>query len=114
MRSSWVYIVTNRRNGTLYTGVTSDLAGRIWQHRHGHYPGFSKKYGCNRLVWFETHDDIREAIAREKRIKRWRRDWKLELIEAGNPDWHDLHDELVGWVPDTRTVLPSASARKHK
>ncbi|WP_018146725.1 GIY-YIG nuclease family protein [Henriciella marina] len=102
MRSSWLYIVTNKRNGTLYTGVTSDLTARIWQHRNGHYPGFSRRYGCTRLVWFETHDDISEAIAREKRIKRWRRDWKLALIEKDNLDWVDLFDELTGWVPDSR------------
>ena len=99
MRRSWVYIVTNKRNGTLYTGVTSDLVGRIWQHRHGYSAGFSRKHGCTQLVWFETHDDINEVIAREKRIKRWKRAWKLELIETGNPDWRDLYSELTEWVP---------------
>ncbi|QYJ00912.1 GIY-YIG nuclease family protein [Thalassovita mediterranea] len=107
-RSSWVYIVTNKRNGTLYTGVTSDLVGRVWQHRHGYFAGFSRKYGCTQLVWFETHDDIKEAIAREKRIKRWKRAWKLELIETGNPDWRDLYSELTEWVPDrpSRFIAP--------
>jgi putative endonuclease len=90
-----VYILASRRNGTLYTGVTSNLEARIWQHRQEVYPGFARKYGCKTLVWFEMHDDINEAIAREKRIKEWRRAWKLDLIERENPDWCDLFEDLL-------------------
>ncbi len=95
MQFSWAYILASKRNGTLYTGVTADLIGRVWQHRQDVFPGFARTYGCKRLVWFETHDDISEAIRKEKQLKRWRRAWKLELIEGGNPDWRDLWDELV-------------------
>lgn len=95
MKFSYVYILASRRNGTLYTGVTSDLVARIWQHREQVFPGFSRKYGCKSLVWFETHDEIDAAIRREKQIKRWRRPWKLRLIEKQNPDWHDLWEDLT-------------------
>ena len=97
-----VYIVTNRMNGTLYTGVTSDLVKRCYQHRHGLIEGFSSRYGCKRLVWFETHPTIVGAIAREKAIKEWQRAWKLRLIEAMNPGWADLADGLVGKVDGSR------------
>ena len=109
-----VYIVTNRMNGTLYTGVTSDLVKRAHQHRHGLLEGFSKKYGCKRLVWFEAHDTIEAAIVREKQIKDWKRAWKCQLIEASNEGWLDLADDLLGksdWVPacagmtETGTIL---------
>jgi putative endonuclease len=89
-----VYIVASRRNGTLYTGVTSKLRLRVQQHKLGTFEGFSKKHGCKRLVWYEDHATMPEAILRETRIKGWRRDWKLALIEAENPDWRDLSD---GW-----------------
>jgi putative endonuclease len=92
--SSWVYIMANRRNGTLYTGVTTDLARRAWEHREGLTPGFTKDYGVKRLVWFETYDRVIDAIGREKAIKRWRRAWKLALIEAENPQWRDLYETL--------------------
>ncbi len=105
MKSSWIYIITNKRNGTLYTGVTSNLEARIWEHRTGFRPGFARKHGCKQLVWFETHGDIMEAIAREKRIKRWRREWKLNLIEKENPEWVDLYDDLINWVPDKPSGL---------
>ena len=82
------------RNGTLYVGVTSELWQRIQQHKHGRFEGFSKTHGCRRLVWFESHPTMLEAISRERRIKRWRRNWKLALIEAENPEWRDLSD---GW-----------------
>lgn len=95
MKFSYLYILASRRNGTLYTGVTSDLVARIWQHKHDIHPGFARKYGCKTLVWFEMHDDIDAAIRKEKQVKRWRRTWKLRLIESGNPDWRDLWDELV-------------------
>lgn len=91
----YVYILASRRNGTLYTGVTSDLEGRIWQHKNNVFSGFARKYGCKKLVWFEWHTDVNEAIAREKRIKRWRRKWKLELIECNNPEWDDLYEAII-------------------
>lgn len=91
----YVYILASKRNGTLYAGVTRDLEGRVWQHKHDVYPGFARKHGCTRLVWFEWHTDVNEAIAREKRIKRWRRKWKLELIEKQNPDWDDLYETVL-------------------
>src|SRR5437870_4721220 len=89
-----VYIVASKRNGTLYTGVTSDLPGRIWQHRNGALDGFSKKYGCKMLVWYEVHNSMEAAITREKQIKEWHRQWKLRLIEESNPNWDDLYDSL--------------------
>ena len=92
--TGYVYIVTNHKNGTLYIGVTSDLARRAFEHREGLTPGFSSKYGCSRLVWYEEHFDIRDAIQRETSLKRWYRKWKIELIEQMNPDWRDLHHEL--------------------
>jgi putative endonuclease len=89
-----VYIVASRRNGTLYIGVTSDLPRRIWQHKNGTFEGFSKRYGCTSLVWFETHETMEAAIVREKQIKEWQRAWKLRLIEESNPDWNDLYESL--------------------
>jgi len=90
-----VYIMTNKRNGTLYTGVTSNLPGRAFQHRAGLAKGFTKKYGCKMLVWFELHESMYEAIVREKQIKAGNRSRKLELIESVNPDWQDLYDGLT-------------------
>ena len=90
-----VYMTANRKNGTLYTGVTSDLLKRTWQHRTGVFDGFSKKWGCTRLVWFEPHDLIAEAIRREKSIKSYRRRNKINLIEKMNPDWRDLYFDLL-------------------
>ncbi len=90
----WVYIVTNKRNGTLYVGVTADIRQRAWEHREAQIEGFTKRYGLKRLVHIERHDDIRDAIHREKRIKHWSRKQKLALIESGNPDWDDLYDTL--------------------
>ena len=95
MRQPAVYIVTNRPNGTLYTGVTSNLRQRAWQHRAGAVPGFTARYGVNRLVWAETHDSADIAIRREKQIKEWRRDWKVNLIQDMNPDWRDLYEDLT-------------------
>ena len=89
-----VYLLASRRNGTLYVGVTSDLAARIYKHRHGLLPGFTLDYGVNLLVWFEPHATMEEAILREKRIKKWNRNWKLELIETANPHWRDLAEDL--------------------
>ncbi len=90
-----VYILSSQRNGTLYTGVSSDLVKRIWQHREGEVEGFSKKYGTKTLVWYEVHETMETAIIREKQIKEWKRVWKLELIEKANPQWHDLWDEIT-------------------
>ncbi|VVT18886.1 GIY-YIG nuclease family protein [Erythrobacter sp. EC-HK427] len=85
-----VYIIASKRNGTLYIGVTSDLVARIHQHREGQVEGFSRQYGIHRLVWFEQHATMENAIQREKRLKKWNREWKLRLIEEGNPRWRDL------------------------
>ncbi len=90
-----VYIVASKRNGTLYTGVTSDLVKRVYEHKNGLADGFTKKYDVHRLVYFEMHEDMNAAIAREKQIKKWNRAWKLELIEKGNPAWKDLYDDIV-------------------
>lgn len=89
-----VYILTNQRNGTLYTGVTSNLPKRIWEHKNKVIKGFTEKYGLNRLVWYELHTNMEAAITREKAIKRWRRAWKLELIRSFNPAWKDLYYDL--------------------
>ena len=94
-RTPYVYILASRRNGTLYTGVTSDIVRRIWEHREGATPGFTSRYGVKRLVWYEEFGDIVSAIAREKQIKRWRRAWKLALIETRNPQWLDMWDQLL-------------------
>jgi len=93
-RQPCVYILASRRNGTLYVGVTSNLAQRIWRHRHGEVAGFAKKYGVCLLVYVESHDTMEAAITREKQIKEWKRAWKLRLIESVNPGWQDLYDEL--------------------
>ena len=95
MKQPAVYITTNRRNGTLYTGVTSDLPRRAFEHREGAVPGFSAWYGCKMLVWYELHNTMVAAIEREKQIKGGSRDAKLALIETMNPGWRDLFDELV-------------------
>jgi putative endonuclease len=95
MRGGWVYIITNRPNGTLYIGVTTDLPRRIWEHKTGAVPGFTSRYGLNRLVYAEQHGDIRDAIRRERTMKTWRRAWKVRLICAENPDWNDLSDALT-------------------
>jgi putative endonuclease len=89
-----VYMLANRPHGTLYLGVTSELVKRTWQHRNHVVDGFSKKYGCDKLVWYERHETMESAIVREKRIKRWRRQWKLKLIEKSNPGWVDLYESL--------------------
>ena len=94
-RAPCVYILANRRQGTLYTGVTSNLAQRIFQHRDGMTPGFATRYGCNRLVFYEAYERMDEAIAREKQIKGGSRRKKLALIEAMNPQWRDLYGDLA-------------------
>jgi putative endonuclease len=90
-----VYILTSKRNGTLYTGVTSDLAKRIWEHKNDLVDGFTKRYRVHNLVWYELHADMISAIEREKNIKEWKRSWKIELIENNNPDWRDLFDDIT-------------------
>ncbi len=95
MHTYFVYIVANRPRGVLYTGVTNDIVRRTWEHRTGAVPGFSRKYNTAILVWYEPFGDIELAIQREKRIKRWRRAWKLDLVEAMNPGWRDLWYDLT-------------------
>ena len=95
MKLPCVYILASKRNGTLYVGVTSNLVQRIWQHKNDYVEGFTKRYGVHTLVWFEAHESMESAIAREKAIKEWKRVWKVELIEKGNPPWRDLYDEIV-------------------
>lgn len=89
-----VYLLASQRLGTLYIGVTSNLVQRVWQHREGLVDGFTARYGVKRLVWFEQHATMPEAIAREKALKHWRRAWKIALIETGNPGWRDLWGEI--------------------
>jgi putative endonuclease len=95
MKQPAVYIMASRRNGTLYIGVTSNLPQRVWQHRTGVVGGFTKRYGCKSLAWYEQHATMLDAISREKQIKAGSRRKKLALIEAANPGWRDLFDELI-------------------
>ncbi len=95
MREAYVYILTNKRYGTLYTGVTSDLVSRIWQHKSDVTDGFTKSYAVHRLIWYEQHGSIEDAIEREKNIKRWRRNWKIKLINQTNPAWRDLYKDII-------------------
>jgi putative endonuclease len=90
-----VYILASKRNGTLYIGVTSDLVKRISEHRNDMVEGFTKRYGVHQLVWYELHENMESAIEREKRLKEWKRKWKLELIESTNPNWLDLYYTIV-------------------
>ncbi len=94
-KPAYVYILASERYGTLYTGVTSNLIKRVWEHREGVVEGFTKRYGVKRLVWYEVHTDIVEAITREKQIKKWNRIWKIELIQKSNPRWRDLFAEIA-------------------
>ena len=96
MKAGYVYMMASRLNGTLYLGVTSNLVQRAYQHRNELADGFSRRHGCKLLVWFETHEDLQEARVREFQIKKWKRDWKLKLIERQNPDWLDLYPTLFG------------------
>ena len=96
MKQSYVYIMASKRNGVLYIGVTSDLAKRVSEHRLGDVKGFSQKYKTKRLVHYEIFEDIEVAIAREKQLKNWHRDWKINLLEKENPEWDDLWEEIVG------------------
>ncbi|SMF70618.1 putative endonuclease [Tistlia consotensis] len=94
MRQPCVYILASRQNGTLYVGVTSDVVARAWQHRTDAVDGFTRRYGVHRLVHVESFGTMEEAILREKKLKRWKRAWKIALIEQGNPDWRDLCEDL--------------------
>jgi putative endonuclease len=93
--SFYVYILASRRNGTLYVGMTDDLVRRVWEHRIGTVPGFTRKYGVKMLVWYEQHETREMAFQRERQIKRWNRAWKLQLIERFNPTWKDLAVDLT-------------------
>jgi putative endonuclease len=90
-----VYMLASKRGGVIYIGVTSHLLQRVWQHRNNSVEGFTRKYHVHKLVYYELHMDMRNAIAREKRLKKWNREWKIRLIEERNPDWLDLWDEIV-------------------
>lgn len=95
MKPGWVYILTNKPQGVLYVGVTSDLEGRIWEHRNHVHQGFTDSYNCTQLVWYEDYDEITDAILREKQIKHWKRAWKVQLIEEMNPQWQDLFETIM-------------------
>ncbi|HEX9882170.1 MAG TPA: GIY-YIG nuclease family protein [Hyphomicrobium sp.] len=97
-KSPCVYMLASRRNGTLYVGVTSEIVGRVSLHKQDLIDGFSKRFGVHLLVYVEFHDSMEEAIAREKALKRWRRSWKIELIERENPGWRDLYWEVSGLI----------------
>lgn len=95
MKEYYVYMMASKKNGTLYTGVTSDLIKRVYEHRTGVVPGFTKTYKVNLLVYYEVHGDVMEAIKREKNMQAWKRLWKIRLIEEKNPSWDDLYDMIV-------------------
>ena len=97
MRPGYVYILTNKPNGVLYLGVTADLPERVDQHRNGAVPGFTKKYNCHLLVWFERFDDIQDARVVERQMKAWKREWKVKRIEELNPEWRDLFEQEHVW-----------------
>ncbi len=99
MKQYFVYILASKKNGTLYIGVTSDLLGRVWQHKNKVVDGFTKKYDVNYLVYYEQTEDVWSALAREKQLKNWKRQWKIELIEKENPGWVDLYDDMIGMDP---------------
>ena len=92
--SYYVYIIASRRDGAIYIGVTNDIVRRIYEHRIKAVPGFTSKYNITRLVWFEIYDDPISAISREKELKKWKRSWKVQLIEKDNPEWHDLYASI--------------------
>ncbi len=94
MKTFCVYMMASKKNGTLYIGVTNDLVRRVWEHKHNIIQGFTQKYNIHKLVWFEETSDITAAIVREKQMKKWRRQWKIDLIEKINPEWVDLYDEI--------------------
>lgn len=105
MKAPAVYMLASERNGTLYIGVTSDLIKRVWQHKESLADGFTKKYGVKLLVWYEQHETMESAIAKEKAMKKWLRKWKLATIEKTNPNWHDLWPEIIGSVIPTHAGI---------
>ena len=107
-KGGYVYILTNRPGGTLYIGVTANLEKRLSEHRLGVGSKFTRRYNLHHLVHYEPYDEIEYAVAREKQLKAWRRDWKVELVEKGNPDWRDLSDGW--WAPEPATTLPATSS----
>lgn len=98
MKQPCVYILAGKQNGTLYIGVTSDVIKRVWEHKNDLVEGFTKQYGVHMLVYIEMHESMEAAIKREKQLKEWRREWKLELIEKENPEWKDLYDEIAAFA----------------
>jgi len=102
-----VYMMASRRHGTIYIGVTSRFPARIYEHRNDLVDGFTKKYAVHRLVWYEIHESILSAIQREKSLKKYKRDWKINLIERENPYWDDLYPALVGMQPGKKTEIPA-------
>ena len=95
VRNYFVYILASHMYGTLYIGITSNLARRVWEHKNDLVDGFSKEYGVHRLVWYEIHEDVLAAITREKQLKKWNRDWKVNLIQKMNPEWRDLYADIT-------------------
>jgi putative endonuclease len=95
VKAGFVYIMASRKNGTIYIGVTSDLVGRVYQHREGLVPGFTRRYGCKMLVWYEAHDVLQDVRLREVQLKEWKRSWKIRLIEERNLEWDDLYPTLI-------------------
>lgn len=95
MKTPCVYMLASKRNGTLYVGVTSNLPQRVWQHKNDLVEGFTRRYGIHALIWYEVHETMENAIAREKTIKEWKRQWKIDLIEAMNPEWRDLYEDIL-------------------
>jgi putative endonuclease len=95
MKAGFVYIMANRKKGTIYIGVTSDLVRRVWEHKNAVVPGFTKRYSCKLLVWYEAHEDLQQARQRELQMKEWQRKWKIKLIEETNLDWDDLYPTLL-------------------
>ncbi len=91
----FVYLITNKPYGTLYVGVTRDIVKRVYEHKSGFVEGFSKRHDLGRLVWYEAHEDVISAIEREKLIKKWHRDWKINLVQLENPEWNDLYESIV-------------------
>ena len=95
MKQPTLYILVSKPRGTLYIGVSSDLIKRVWEHKNGFVPGFTKKYSIHNLVYYESHEDMQSAILREKQMKKWNRDWKIKLIEDNNPEWNDLYKDII-------------------
>lgn len=110
---AFVYILASDRNGTLYTGVTSDLVQRIYQHKNKFVPSFTERYSVDNLVWFEGCDSIEGAIVREKQIKKWKREWKINLIEEGNPYWNDLYVSILSFFCFSARIMFVIDDERH-